>query len=54
MCAKCTRRHFSNEEKAAIQRRHLVDKKPVSDVCDEYRLQPRVFYDWSRQLLDPV
>jgi len=46
------RRHFSPEEKAAILRRHLSDKVPVSDLCEEYKLQPSVLYQWQRQLLD--
>lgn len=46
------RRKFSAEEKAAILRKHLVDKKPVSDVCDEYDIQPSVFYGWQRQLME--
>lgn len=25
---------------------------PVSDLCEEYKLQPSVFYQWQRQLLD--
>ena len=32
-----TRRKFSAEDKAAILRHHLVDKKLVSDVCAEIR-----------------
>lgn len=44
-----TRRQFSNEEKAAILRKHLVDKKAVADVCDEEKLQPSLFYQWLRQ-----
>ena len=47
-----TRRKFSAEEKAAILRKHLVEKKPVSDVCDEYGIQPSVFYGWQRQLME--
>jgi len=47
-----TRRKFSSEDKAAILRKHLVDKKPVSDVCDEYGIQPSVFYGWQRQLME--
>jgi transposase-like protein len=43
------RRQFTNEEKAAILRRHLVDKTPVADICDELKLQPSVFYQWLRQ-----
>lgn len=47
-----TRRSYSAEQKAAILRRHLVDKVPVSDLCDEYKLQPSVFYGWQRQLMN--
>lgn len=47
-----SRRKFSAEDKAAILRKHLVDKKPVSDVCDEYSIQPSVFYTWQRQLVE--
>jgi transposase-like protein len=46
------RRKFTAEQKAAILRRHLVDKVPVSDLCDEYHLQPSVFYTWQRQVMD--
>jgi len=49
-----TRRKFSAEDKAAILRQHLVDKKPVSDVCDEYGIQPSVFYGWQRQLMENI
>lgn len=44
------RRHYSTAQKAAILRRHLVDKVPVSDLCDEYKIQPSVFYGWQNQL----
>ena len=46
-----SRRKFSAEQKAAILRRHLVDKVAVSDLCDEYKLQPSVFYGWQRRLI---
>ena len=46
-----TRRKFSAEEKAALVRQHLVDKKPVSDVCDEHGIQPSVFYNWQEERL---
>ena len=49
---KKTRRKYTAEEKAAIVRSHLVDKKPVSDVCDEYGIQPSVFYGWQRQVME--
>lgn len=49
--AKRKRRNYSNEQKAEILRRHMVDKLPVSDLCDEYKLQPSVFYGWQKQLM---
>jgi transposase len=50
--SKRSRRQFSVEQKVAILRRHLVDKVPVSDLCDEYKLQPSVFYQWQRLLFE--
>jgi len=49
--SKRQRRHFTPEQKAEILRRHLVDKIPVSDICNELKLQPTVFYDWHRILM---
>jgi transposase len=50
--SKRLRRQFSTEQKVAILRRHLVDKVPVSDLCDEYKLQPSVLYLWQRHLFE--
>lgn len=49
---KRRRRNFSPEEKAAILRRHLSDKVAVSDLAEEYGIQPSLLYQWQRQLLD--
>jgi transposase-like protein len=46
------RTHYSAEEKVAIVRRHLLDGVPVSDLCDQYKLQPTVFYRWQKQLFE--
>jgi len=43
------RKHYTGEEKVAILRRHLLDKVPVSDLCDELGLQPTVFYRWQKE-----
>lgn len=40
------RRQFSPEERAAILRRHRVDRVPVSDLCDEYYIHPTLVYLW--------
>ena len=47
-------RQFTPEEKATILRRHLADKVPVSDLCDEYHIQPTLFYLWQRQAFEPL
>ena len=49
---KKSRRHFTPEQKAAIVRRHLVDKVPVSDLCDEYKIQPSMLYTWQKAVVD--
>lgn len=46
------RRSYSPEQKAGILREHLVDKAPVSELCEKHELQPSVFYQWRAQLLD--
>jgi transposase len=33
-------------------KRHMVDKFPVSDLCNELGLQPSVFYQWQRQAFE--
>lgn len=47
-----SRRTFTAKEKAAIVKRHLIDKIPVSDLCDELGLQPTQVYAWQKQLFD--
>jgi transposase-like protein len=46
------RHNYIPEEKVAILRRHLVDHVPVSDLCDEYQLQPTIFYNWQKQFFE--
>ena len=52
MTMKSGRRKFSGEEKMAILRRHLVEKRPVSDVCDEAGIKPTLFYRWQKELFE--
>jgi transposase-like protein len=49
---KKKRYNYRPEEKVAILKRHLVDKVPVSDVCDQYNLQPTVFYRWQKEFFE--
>ena len=46
------RKHYTAEEKVAILRRHLLDKVPVSDLCEEHGLQPTVFYRWQKEFFE--
>lgn len=46
------RKQYTPEEKVAILRRHLVDKEAVSDLCEEYGLQPTVFYRWQKAFFE--
>jgi len=47
-----SRRTFTAQEKVAILRRHLLDKQPVSDVCEAHGLNPNVFYRWQKELFE--
>ena len=46
------RRRFGAEKKALIVRRHLADKVPVSDLADEFGVQPSQIHTWVKQVLD--
>lgn len=49
---KKKRRNYTAEEKVYILKRHLVEHVAVSDLCDEYKLQPKVFYNWQQQFFE--
>ena len=49
---KRKRKNYTPEEKVIILKRHLVDRVPVSDWCDEYSLHPTVFYRWQKDFFE--
>jgi transposase-like protein len=49
---KKSRRHYSPAEKVAILRRHLLEKEPISKLCDELALQSTVFYRWQQEVFE--
>jgi transposase len=49
---KKQRRHFSGTEKVAILKKHLVEKVPISDLCDEHDLYPNQFYGWLKEFFE--
>ena len=46
------RRHFSGPEKVAILKRHLLEKVPVSDLCDELDIYPNQLYAWLKDFFE--
>ena len=46
------RRHFAGTEKVAILKRHLIDKVPISNLCDELHLYPNQFYGWLKEFFE--
>ena len=46
------RRRLAPDEKIAILKAHLVDKKPISDLCDQRGIQPSQFYRWQQEFFE--
>ena len=46
------RRQFSGEEKVKILRLHLLEGKPVSEVCEQHKIHPTLFYQWQRTFFE--
>jgi transposase-like protein len=46
------RRPFSGAEKLAILREHLIEKVPLSEVCQKHDLSPTLFYQWQKKLFE--
>ena len=47
-----TRRHFTPDQKAQIVRRHLSGREPISNLADEFGLQPSQIHNWVKLVLD--
>ena len=46
------RRHFTPEQKVALLREHLVDKVPVSDICEKHGIAVNLFYLWQKTFFE--
>ena len=46
------RKSYTPQEKVAILREHLLEGKPISDVCQRHQLQPTVFYAWQKTFFE--
>ncbi|MDT9201379.1 transposase, partial [Limnospira sp. PMC 1042.18] len=48
MSKETTRKHRSPEEKVRILRLHLVERMPISEVCEKEGIHPTMFYQWQK------
>jgi transposase len=46
------RRHHSAEEKVKVLRLHLLEGKPVSDLCEQHGIAPSMFYNWQKAFFE--
>ena len=46
------RKQYLPQEKPAILRQHLLEGKPVSEVCEQHGLQATVFYGRQKQFFE--
>lgn len=49
---KKTRRQHSPEDKVRILRLHLLEHKPISQLCDQEGIHPTLFYQWQKAFFD--
>ena len=49
---KRQRKNYTADEKVAILRRHLLEKEPISDLCEEQGLHPTMFYRWQKEFFE--
>ena len=46
------RRNFTPVQKVGILKEHLLEKIPVSQICQKHNLQPTIFYRWQQQFFE--
>jgi transposase len=47
---KKERRSWSADEKTRVLRRHLIEKIPISKLCEEEKMAPSMYHRWQEQL----
>jgi len=47
-----TRKRYSSQEKTSILREHLINKVPVSGLCDQHGIHPTLFYQWQKNMFE--
>jgi transposase len=46
------RTNYTAQEKVIILRKHLLEKIAISDICEQYELNPTLFYRWQKQFFE--
>ena len=46
------RKNHTPQEKTTILRDHLINKVPVSDLCDRHGVHPTLFYRWQKIMFE--
>lgn len=41
------RRHFTAQQKVEAVKEHLINKTPVSDICDKLKISTGHYYQWQ-------
>jgi transposase len=49
---KRIRKRFTAQEKVAILRLHLLERTPISDLCDKHGIHPTMFYRWQKEFFE--
>ncbi len=49
---KKKRNRFSPPQIAAILRLYLLERTPISDLCDQQGIHPTIFYRWQKQFFE--
>lgn len=49
---KKPRRQYRPEEKVRILRLHLLEGRPVSEICEQEGIHPTLFYQWQRTFFE--
>jgi transposase-like protein len=46
------RRYFTAEQKVTSIRKHLIEKMPVSDICEDLNISSTQFYKWQTEFFE--
>jgi transposase len=47
-----TRTYLSAEQKLTAVREHLLEQRPISDICAKYGCSPSNYYTWQSKVLN--